>query len=342
MGADGVLILEQEDFPGAHASGRNAGIARQATHDLPTSVLCALGTAFLRDPPRGFCETALMEVTGGYLFEASGKPPISLERLQRTALAAGAEAYLVGRAAALPASAAFEGASFQSALFCPTDGVVDIHALLTSYLRGLRVLTGAKVTGFEQDGKRIKSVLTASGKHQAGVVVIAAGPWASEVVSLAGGRRLKLRPRRRHLFHSGLITGLNQRAPYLWSLDPEVYVRPESGGWLMCPCDETDCPPGVPQVDPNAALELARRLKAALPALSATPVARCWAALRTFSDDDGFVIGRDPVVANLFWVAALGGHGMTASPAVGQLAASLILDVVPPVDPGPFSPSRFA
>lgn len=342
LGHGGVVILEQEPFPGAHASGKNAGIARQATHDLPTSTLCSLGASFLREPPAGFCETQLMEVTGGYLFEASGKPPATLGNLQRTALQAGAEAYVVDRATALSMAPAFDGAPFESALFCPKDGVVDIHALLTSYLRGQQIFTDTKVTGFERSGKRIKSVAMASGDMPAEAVVMAAGPWASELAALAGGFQLKLTPRRRHLFHSGAVPGLNPHTPYIWSLDPEVYVRPESGGWLMCPCDETVFPPGVPPMDEDAAHELAVRLKSALPALASARIARGWAALRTFSNDDGFVIGRDPIIENLFWVAALGGHGMTSSSAVGQLAASLILDTVPPVDPGPFSPSRFA
>ena len=37
------------------------------------------------------------------------------------------------------------------------------------------------------------------------------------------------------------------------------------------------------------------------------------------------MIGRDPEVEGLVWVAALGGHGMTTSPAVGRLGATAVL-----------------
>lgn len=342
LGAGGPLILEQEDFPGVHASGKNAGIARQAERDLPTSKLCSLGAVFLRNPPHGFCETPLIEVTGGFLYDASGKWAPLLDEIHRTALQAGAEALMVDRRSAIKMAPVFDGAPFERALFCPADGLVDIHALLTSYLRGQEVLTGKRVTGFERSGSRIAGVVTSSGRFEASTVVIAAGAWARGLARLAGAADLKLTPRRRHLFHTGAMPGLNPRAPYLWSLNPEVYVRPESGGWLMCPCDEAVFPPCVPPMDEEAARELAVRLKSALPSLASSPVARGWAALRTFSADGGFVIGRDPLISNLFWVAALGGHGMTSSAAVGQLAASLILDLVPPVDPGPFNPARFA
>jgi D-arginine dehydrogenase len=63
-----------------------------------------------------------------------------------------------------------------------------------------------------------------------------------------------------------------------------------------------------------------------------------WACLRTFAPDDRFLIGPDPRSAGLFWVAALGGHGVTASWAVGRLAARTLLGRA---KPGPFDPRRF-
>ena len=51
------------------------------------------------------------------------------------------------------------------------------------------------------------------------------------------------------------------------------------------------------------------------------------------------MIGRDPQVSGLFWVAALGGHGLTTSWAVGRLAAQVYLGRK---SPGVFDPARFA
>ncbi len=342
MGADRLLLLEQEPLAGGHASGKNAGIARQAAEDLPTSVLCARGTAFLKSPPEGFCNHPLIQVTGGYLLVNGREDHHLLNALQRMALAAGAEAYPVDRAAALAASPLLRGAPFTAALHCPGDGVVDIHALLSSYLRGAEVVTGARVTGFESEGRRLRAVTTDRGTYRADLVVNAAGAWADEVARLAGSSGAALSPKRRHLLHTGPVRDAEPGGPYLWCVAPPLYVRPESGGYLMCPCDEEPSAPCAPPVDPEAAVWLAERLRETLPALSGAPVARVWAELRTFSRDGGFLVGRDPQVANLFWVAALGGHGMTASAAVGELAASLILGAVPPVEPGPFDPRRFA
>ena len=46
--------------------------------------------------------------------------------------------------------------------------------------------------------------------------------------------------------------------------------------------------------------------------------------LRTMTPDGRFVVGSDPKVPDFFWVAGLGGHGVTTCFSVGRLAADLI------------------
>ena len=56
-----------------------------------------------------------------------------------------------------------------------------------------------------------------------------------------------------------------------------------------------------------------------------TRVERSWAGLRTFARDHAPVIGWASDAEGFFWLAGLGGFGVQTSPAVSQLAASLIL-----------------
>ena len=340
FGAGEVLVLEREDLPGSHASGRNAGIARQALLDGPTTLLAARGTAFLRNPPPGFAEAPLFRPTGGYLL-GSEEEDRRLALLRRHALAAGVYTYPADRGEVVERIPYLDGAPFPSTLACPLDGLVDIHLLLSSYLKGIPLRTGVEVTGFEAKGDRITAVRAGDEVIPASAVVNAAGPWACAVAALAGARPLELQPRRRHLIHTGTLPGLPPDMPYAWFLDPEVYFRPESGGLLLSPCDETPHPAQAPAVHPEAPLWLASKLKAAAPRMGDLPVGRFWAGLRTFSDDGRFVLGRDGEVENFFWVAGLGGHGMTTSAAVGEMAAALVLGRTPPLDPSPYDPSRF-
>jgi glycine/D-amino acid oxidase-like deaminating enzyme len=334
-----ATIIEQEAVPGAHASGKNAGIARQAAESTPGTVLCARGTAFLRNPPSGFSSERVMQPTGGYLL-ANRAAPVS--ELRDRARAAGVEVRQAAKRDVIERVPFLEGAPFEAALFCPGDGVVDVHELLTAYLRGQQVLTHAAVTAFDLSGGRLKAATTTRGSIAADWFVIAGGAWATGVGKLAGSDCFPLEPRRRHLLHTGPMPAIDRHTPYAWSIEPEVYVRPESGGLLLCPCDEQVSEPCSPAADDNAPVWLAEKLGAAMPGLLDVPIARTWAELRCFSPDGNFVIGRDPKIANLLWVCALGGHGMTSSAAVGELAASLLLGLTPPVDPAPYRPDRFA
>jgi D-arginine dehydrogenase len=68
---------------------------------------------------------------------------------------------------------------------------------------------------------------------------------------------------------------------------------------------------------------------------------RYWAGFRTIANDGRFVIGWDPQAEGFFWVAGLGGHGVTTSSAVGALAADL-LTAGRDKEAEAFSPARFS
>ena len=72
-----------------------------------------------------------------------------------------------------------------------------------------------------------------------------------------------------------------------------------------------------------------------------------WAGLRTFAPDRNPVVGFDPEVAGLFWLAGQGGYGIQTAPALARLAAALIRDDpelparLGDVDPAGLSPARW-
>lgn len=340
-GVDRVVVLEREAIAGVHATGKNAGIARQATEDPYVAFLAARSVSFIRTPPQGFSETPLFSPCGGFLTSVLPEDP-RLELFRKNAMAAGVYTYLADRLEALERVPALHNAPFKSLLACPLDGTVDIHGYLTALLKGTRLLGGAEVTGFQTSARRVRSVDTAQGAVAAEWFVNAAGAWAGLVGEMAGALPISITPRRRHLLHTGPVAWADPAGPYIWSLEPEVYFRPESGGFLLSPCDAQPMPPGIPPTDPDSALWLARRLSVAFPKMASLPVAKSWAGLRSFSPDQGFVIGKDPRLGNLVWVAGLGGHGMTTACAAGELAAALVTGADPYVDPEPFSPKRFA
>ncbi len=208
------------------------------------------------------------------------------------------------------------------ALFAPGDGIVDVAALQQGYLRGTEVRYGCEVLSFHarEDGVCIE---TSDGVIEAEVLVNATGAWAGTFADLP------LTPRNRTLYVSAPDPAIDPDWPFVWDVENGYYLRPESGGWLLCGCDEVDAEPGDYTEDGAVLPDLAAKLRAHQPGIGDVRVVRGWVGQRTFAPDRLPVIGFDARSPRLFHVAALGGHGVTLSWAVGRLAADLLLGTGP-------------
>ncbi len=322
-GVDRGVILEREPLPGAHASGRNAAIARQIESCPELTRLAVEGVSLLRqkevDGRPIFTHTGAL-----YLLhdESSWIPgPVDSLRDEHVPVELLSAGYARRR---LPFLAGF---NFDVAVFCPTDGVVDIHALLMGLLAeaksgGFELLTGCGVESVILEGEAVRGVQTSRGEIRAEIVVDASGAWAGRLGR--DSRPLPLKALRRHLFVSGPTERVPPVAPVIWDLDAGYYFRPDGPGLLLCPCDETEHPPCEPAVDPQAQDLLVDKLLRHAPDLADLELRRCWACLRTFAPDRLPVIGWDAEISGLFHVSGLGGFGVSTCLATGDLAAKQI------------------
>jgi D-arginine dehydrogenase len=328
-GVRDILLLEREPVPGVHASGRNAALAFQVLSDAAEARLAVEGARFIATPPPGFAAVPLLQRTGSLLIAKTGGLP-QLQRAHEDAQRLGLAGELLGAEEVVRRVPALAGAPFAGAFWNPHDGVVDIHALLQGYLAGaraggVRIAYERVVTGVRLAGGRVAAIDTDRGAIATRCVVDAGGAWAGEIGALAGVGTRTLQPRRRHLFQTLVDLPVARDWPFVWHNDLDVYFRPEGDGLLMSPCDATPHPAQPPVVDSAAERLLAQKVAHAFPALASARIASAWACLRTFARDERFVIGRDPEVDGLVWVAALGGHGMTTSAAVGRLGAAAVV-----------------
>ena len=309
-----IALLDRELAPGFHASGHNAAIARQLTGRAEHTMLTIEGRNRLK-------EEGLLCAEGGLLLcaESGALGPIQQEASD------------LGLSVEFGEGSTLRGIQAAQHLRVPSDGVIDIHGLLGHCARGAReagvlIKYGCDVMAVTPRPEGFE-VATSAGTFHASTLVNAAGAWAGPLGKLAGGLDIAFRPLRRHLAWSD--GQYPAEAPYAWWVDRPLYLRPESGGVLMCPCDETEVlPPGPgaqPDVDAGVLDSLGQSLSELAPHLVDYPMNRVWSGLRTFAPDRRFVIGWDPQNPRLFWVAGLGGHGMTSGLAVGRLAADLLL-----------------
>jgi len=293
-----ILIVEQESVPGAHSSGRNAGIVREHADHPDLAEMLKEGAARLR----------------------SG----ALAKFARHGV------FLVG-VGDEDVAAYFPRARGRGRL-CSEDGTIDVAGLLRTYLTDQNVYFDTRVTTWRPSAYGV-CVETTSGSISCRLVVNAAGPWAGALGNLP------LTPMSRHLFVTAPLDWLDPHWPCVWDGPQRLYFRPESGGLLLCVCDETPSSPGVYNEDPARLKELFDRLSTLQPDLADLAIARTWVGQRTFAPDRSFVIGFDPRWDRLFHVAGLGGHGVTASWSIGRLAADLI-EAGPHAETSAFSPQR--
>ncbi len=346
MGAQKVLILERENEIGRNSSGLNAAMVRQNGMDEEMEKLAIRGARFIRELPSGW-KGAVEFSPNGSLFLASGEKLREKEAIAERARASGLDAEIRDRSWAEKRVPVLEGAKFEGALWCPSDGVVDIQALLEGYLEsaeagGAELWLGCEMERVEVRNGRVTAAETSRGSVKTEVLIDAAGTWAGSVAKMAGAIRLPLRTCSRHLFRTGELDWADPGWPFVWHEDASYYFRPEAGGLLLSPCDEDEFSPSLPEADLAARGLLIEKLRKNIPPLQWLRFEASWACLRTLSPDGRSVIGWDPKVEGFFWVAGLGGHGATCSGALGEMAARLILGRRE--DPGldaVFSPDRF-
>lgn len=338
-GVTDLLVLEQEPVFAFHSSGRNAAILRRLIEEETTLTLA------LAAYPRLLALEAeagepLLSRTGGVLIGDAE----FLNKLETfAALAPTLEATRLRREEVVARVPALEGADFAGGLLVPGDGVVDIHGLARALLAPVRhrFAPNARVIGLETHRGRVSAVETTRGTIATEHLVIAGGFASNALAGLAGLAPLPFLPVRRHLFVTAETHAVARGAPWVWNGSAGYYFRREGAGLLLCACDQTpwgESQPMDPPVDPAAREALAVKYTAAVPALAEVRPTRAWAGLRVLTPDQRFVIGRDPRLEGLSWVAGLGGHGMTTACAVGELGADAVLGLDTPT---PLSPARF-
>ncbi len=344
LGEGPGLMLEREATYGVHASGRNAGLLKLSEDDPVVRTLAVRTAAQLKvmeaDP------SDLVRPTGGLtLCPAEGVPALEdVHGHLRRAAVAGEVLTAAQARSRFPFLSHFSADAFAAALWCAGEGVVDVHALLTHYLRtardgGFALRPNCGVEDLLVEAGRVVGVETAGGTIRADVIIDATGAWAGRLGR--GARRLPLQPVRRHLFVSGPVARVTRDLPFVWVEGSDFYLRAEGDGLLLSPCDATPADPGLPSTDPAAAELLADKLARHAPGLGNLSIRKAWACLRTFAPDRRPTIGADPDWPGLFHVSGLGGFGMMTSAAVGELAAALLLGRAPDwIDAAAVNPSR--
>src|SRR3989338_1586311 len=144
-----LVVIEHDKKVGGHASGRNAGMIRQAISDPVLARLACEGRkALSRCGEKGWKKIHLQP--NGSLLLGRGDSVGELKRIASTIQREGLRPRWLAKNEASKLVPLLEGGDFEEALFCPSDSMVDIEALLKNFLsvlkkRGVRVLKGRRL-----------------------------------------------------------------------------------------------------------------------------------------------------------------------------------------------------
>jgi D-arginine dehydrogenase len=319
-----VVVLEREDRPGYHSTGRSAALFTETYGNAAVRALTTASKPFYTAPPADFASHPLLTPRGTLLIGRSDQ----LSHLD----AACAEAQRVGtvRRLSLEETRAMVPVLRRDyvagGVFEPDACDLDVDAIHQGYLRGLRrrggeVVTRAEVVEIERAGERWV-VTTSAGVYAAGTLINAAGAWADVVAGLAGVAPIGLVPKRRTAFIFAPPAGTDAaRWPAVIDVDETFYFKPEAGLLLGSPANEDPVEPHDVQAEELDVAYAVDRIERAT-TLAIPRVQRKWAGLRSFVADKTPVNGFAPDAPGFYWLAGQGGYGIQTAPAMARLCAA--------------------
>ncbi|MEP2989587.1 MAG: FAD-dependent oxidoreductase [Parasphingorhabdus sp.] len=343
-----VLLLEAEDQPGYHATGRSAAFWTETYGGPQIQPLTTASRQFLEFPDPEFSEHSFLKPRGAINIATADQPDLAdkfvaqfegsgvvMEKWDR-----------IGVLSALPNAQS----DWTNAVYEPDCCDIDVSGLHQSYLRdakrrGVTLKNRARVEAIQRiDGKW--QLTSTQGEFACDRIINAAGAWADEIARMAHVNPVGIQPMRRTMVQLQTNPASNQDDPLVVALDGSFYFKPESGGsyWLSphdeIPSDAVDAAPE--ELDVAIAID---RFGKTLD-VEIQSVARKWAGLRSFAPDRLPVYGYDPDENSFFWFAGQGGFGIQTAPAAARLAKALFLGEKPDtmvqhIGATIFAPDRF-
>jgi D-arginine dehydrogenase len=346
-----VVLLEREDQPGYHSTGRSAALFTETYGNRAIRTLTGASRAFYEARADGLAEHPILTSRGALMFAMPGQEA-TLSEAWAELSQHDSRVRRLDAAEARAMVPVLRPEMVIGAILEPDAMDIDVHALHQAYLRlgrqrGARLVTDAEVQALRYAAGSW-TVTTAAGEFAAPVVVNAAGAWADVVARLAGLPPIGLVPKRRTALTIAAPAGIDSAQwPMTLDVGETFYFKPESGRLLVSPADETPMPPCDVQPDElDIAVAIDRLTRATT--IEVTRVERKWAGLRSFVADKTTVNGFDPLAEGFFWLAGQGGYGIQTAEGMARCALSLIVTGELPaelgaagLDAAALSPARF-
>ena len=340
-GVDTVALLEAEDRPGYHATGRSAAFWEECYGGPDITPLTLASGDYLR------CHGFLTR--RGALYVGREEDEGAIADFCARFADSGATFTRVDRDAAAAEVPGLRP-EWDRGIAQPDCADIDVAGLHQHYLRraaeaGIVPRCRSRVVALERGDGAWTLTLSDGQTIRSRIIANAAGAWADGIAALAGAAPAGIVPLRRTVVQVRTDPPPVPDQPLVLDISGGFYFRPESGRLWLSPQDETpsDAVDAAPE-EWDVALAVERFTRVADAQVLA--VERKWAGLRSFARDRLPVYGFDPAVEGFFWFAGQGGYGIQTAPAAARLAAQLFTEakrdeMTRKLDPARYSPARF-
>ena len=319
-----VAILEMEDRPGFHTTGRSAATFEPNYGPPPMLAFTRASNDFFVNPPQGFTDGPLLIPRASLFFEAEGQEAFTKAFLQTSS---GVEE--LSETQAILHFPVLRPGYAKRTFLDPHTGDLDVDLLHRGYLkvfkaRGGQLFNSAAAEKIGRHGTAWQ-VTTPQGVFDGEILVNAAGAWGDVVATIAGVKPVGLQPKRRSI---GVIPldGIAGAAdfPMVTDVGETWYAKPQSGKMMVSSADATPVDPHDAYADDMAIAEGIERLMNAT-TIEVNHLDHSWGGLRTFAPDGAPVVGYDPSTECFFWLVGQGGYGIQSAPALSRTAAAMVL-----------------
>jgi D-arginine dehydrogenase len=316
-----VTVVEAEPFLGFHTTGRSAALYTECYGDGVIRRLTLASRDFLMSH-EGLTESRPV------LFVGEPGDSRSLDALEAefSALVPSLERVSPRQVADL--CGAFAPDATSGGVLEPLAMEIDVDALQSLYTRTVRAHGGSIVTdarvGSLRDGVDTWTVQAGGLTIDARTIVNAAGAWGDEIAIMAGLSPIGLTPLLRSVFTASVAMS-TAGWPFVIDANERWYFKPEGPNILGSAASEIPvdpCDARAPELDIALGIERVNGLTS----LGVRSVMNTWAGLRTFTPDRSPCVGFDPDNPRFLWLVGQGGYGIMTSPALGEVAASLVLN----------------
>jgi D-arginine dehydrogenase len=335
-----VLLLEAEDAPGYHATGRSAAFWEECYGGPGVVPLTLASGPYLAQhgflTPRGALYVGRAEdceVMDDFVTTFAGTG-VAIERLASAQLAAKVPAIRP---------------DWCEALHQPACADIDVAGLHQHYLglarrHGAEVVCRARIAQAARAGGLWQLVSESGATWRARVLVNAAGAWADSLAAIAGAAPLGIAPKRRTVVQLRVAPAAPADLPLVLDINGGFYFKPDNGRLWLSPHDEIPsepCDAAPEEIDVAIAIDRFQQVTD----WRIEAVERRWAGLRSFTPDRLPAYGFDPACEGFFWFAGQGGFGIQTAPAAARLGAQLLLvqgrdAMTARIDPAAYAPDR--